>query len=158
MFFEARTHEIVPVADAMAAARFVKEKGENVWNYQCPEFKVGDKTIVIVNDASIHDSDFAEVAVLCRNDDGSYDQIESITVGWIKTVEEVEKTFLEAAETPYPMGKRTLIVGKPKGDETAWFTCGCCGTGFKGNVKHQQKFDQDAGYGYCPRCEKEIGW
>lgn len=36
-----------------------------------------------------------------------------------------------------------------------YFTCGCCGVLFNSTFEKQTEFDQDVGFGICPRCEKE---
>lgn len=38
----------------------------------------------------------------------------------------------------------------------AHFTCGCCGSCFQSTHEVQDKFDQDRGYGICPRCDEWI--
>ena len=150
MYYEARTHQLLPVANAMDAA--IKIKGGLVANYQVPTWTEGLNPVYIVPDGHINNPMF-ELAIL-TNINGELTQVETITNGWIDTTEELEEYFTKALSNNYNMGKAQLIIDKPTGKETANFECGCCGNGFKSNVKYQQNFDQDAGFGICPKCEK----
>lgn len=152
MFYESRTHELLQVSSPLEAAQ--KIKNHDVSGYQVLAYQIDGSTYLAVNDAHIDDSNFAETAVLKQLEDGTYLQIESITAAWIKTAEQLAQYFADAAKEPCLPHKANIIIGKPKGNETAYFTCGCCGEGFRGNVKAQLEFDQDAGYGICPNCEQ----
>jgi len=37
-------------------------------------------------------------------------------------------------------------------EKQVFFTCGCCGIGFKSTIAEQVKFDQDSGFGICDSC------
>lgn len=150
MFYEARTHELLPVSDAAAAARVIKTKEAKF--YQIPTWEQDGVKIMAVNDCHPDGSSFEETAVIKVMPDGSFYQIESITAAWC-TEPELTDYFLKAITAPCSMGKANVIIGKPQGTEMAVFSCGCCGNSFKGNVR-QQEFDQDAGFGICPKCEK----
>lgn len=138
----------------MEAARLIKQ-GEAA-GYEALTHKAVVKgrevNVYYVNDASIHDKNFAETAVLIDAANGEQEQIESITAAWIDTAEKLAEYFNKAITTDdvYYMGKVRLF----NNDNTpAWFTCGCCGNGFKSTIEKQKKFDQDATYGICNRCE-----
>ena len=150
MYYQTRVNELLPVANAMEAATMIKNM--TIAHWQCPTWKEGEKQITVVADGHC-DNLFLEVAVLQADKEG-YTQIESITAGWVDSPEELANHFIQAAKEPCVMGKASFIVGTVKGDEIANFTCGCCGSWFIGNVKKQHAYDQDAGYGICPNCEK----
>lgn len=104
------------------------------------------------------DEMLSELAILRETinpENRTFQQIESITNGWIKGVEALA-TYLEEAELSdiIMVRKAQLIVGKPQGHEEANFTCGCCGNWFKDNVQKQLRYDQDAGYGICSKCQR----
>jgi len=151
MFYEARTHELLPVADAAAAANVIKTKQAAF--YQIPTWEKDEVKYMAVNDCHPEGSSFEETAIIKVMPDGSFYQIESITAAWLDETELTEY-FEKAITDPQGMGKADLIIGQPTGTETAVFSCGCCGNSFKGNVKKQKAYDQDAGYGICPKCEK----
>ena len=152
MYYEARTHQLLPVANAMEAADKIR-MGECKW-YQVPTFTVPEtgQNVHIVCDGWI-DNPKLELAVLMPIN-GKLMQIESLTNGWMNSSEELADSIIQAINEPQIMCEAKLIVGEPKGNETAWFDCGCCGTDFKGNVKEQERYGQDAGYGICPKCVK----
>jgi hypothetical protein len=149
MYFEARTHQLRPVRDAHEAAKIVKE-GPQVWS-EVLTWQGKTHEMLCVADGHLNNM-FLEVAMLRKEPDGSYLQVESITAGWVNSTEHLAKLFLQA-ETALPVKRVQLIIGEPQGHEQAWFTCGCCGNDFKDSVKKQIAFDQDAGYGICPRCQ-----
>lgn len=150
MYFEARIHALREVESRMQVALLIKEQ-------KVPWYEVlawaGEKyTFLCVADGHV-ENPFLEVAILRQEEDGTYYLIESITAGWIETPEKLELELAEA-ERANPIRKAQLIIGAPHGYEIAMFTCGCCGKRFKGNVKEQLKYDQDAGYGKCEECIK----
>jgi hypothetical protein len=159
MYYESRQQQIRNVADAMEAAKLIKEG--KAAGYEALTHKVMVKgqevNIYYVNDANINDSNFAETAVLidCKHDKTMQEQIESITAAWIGTAEELAEYFNRAIMTDdvYYMGKVKLF---DNANTSAWFTCGCCGSGFKSTIAKQEKFDQDATYGICNRCEQQY--
>lgn len=109
--------------------------------------------MIFINDQHIDTSErIKEVAVLIKDAAGQHYQVESLTTDWMHP-EELrvwinEHVGLGLEHAPF---KRKVDFGP---DRQAWFTCGCCGTGFQAVVKYQQQFDQDAGYGICKKCEK----
>lgn len=38
-----------------------------------------------------------------------------------------------------------------------WFTCGCCGSGFRGDINEQREYDQDTDFGFCESCLEWMG-
>lgn len=108
---------------------------------------------LVVSDVSVNSSPFFESAIIREAD---MMQIESLTIGWIDTPEEVKQYLINSCTEPCNMGKADLIIGNPKNDDVASFECGCCGSYFKGNVKKQLAFGQDSGYGICQKCEDRF--
>lgn len=151
MYFESIVHNIKEVADHKEAAALIKSK--NISSITALHWKSENGEFFAVSDAHIDDSSFAETAIL-KKEEETYFQIESITVAWIKTPQELEKIILDT-EISVPMKRKTqLIINKPDDNHTANFSCGCCGKNFVSNVKKQLSFNQDNGYGICPSCEK----
>lgn len=113
------------------------------------QFEHNGKNYGFANDESSCNG-ITELAIL---DMDANTQIESLTIGWVKGNK--LKAILECCENPSIQKKTGLtiennkIVNQPK----SWYTCGCCGTGFKSTHKEQSKFDQDSGYGICSDCE-----
>jgi len=152
MYYEAIVHKLHPVASSDEAAKVIKSGNVNDWD--AVSWKGSDgKNYIAVNDAHIDDSAFAETAVI-RDDDGVFTQLESITVAWCKSPEEVGKYFKQVETQDFTMGKTQLIIGSPTDLQRANFICGCCGEWFKDFVKKQLTYDQDNGYGICPDCQK----
>ena len=157
MYYESRVHEVVETKDAFDAA--MKIKNGTIRSYQVVAW-LGQRSqyrFYAIPDGHI-DNPMLELAILrkdiCKSA-SPYQQVESITNGWIKSPEELGKYFTEAENSELLMvSDAQLIVDAPKGHEAANFTCGCCGAWFKGNVKDQLRFDQDAGYGICNNCAK----
>ena len=147
MYYETRNHTERTVADAFEAARLIKTDKPATYEALCYD------DIVLVSDSHIDDQSFGEVAVLQRQPDGSFRQIETITAAWIKTVEDLADTLRQAKAEPLNMGVAALNLGAIRHQKHVTFTCGCCGNGFKSTVEHQRQFDQDDGYGICQRCE-----
>lgn len=151
MSFETMCLQEKPVASFAEMAGFVKENQGG--SYMVPSLVLGDGRKVIAA-PSYEFGSFFETALIVADTDGKTYQVESITAGWIKTSEELADYFEKGVAIPYYCKSEcNLIFGQPKGTETAYFTCGCCGSKFHGNVAKQLKFDQDSGYGICPRCE-----
>ncbi len=157
MYYESRVHEVISTSDAYDAAR--KIKNGTFHSYQVATWTSKDRQyqFFAVPDGHL-DNPLLELAILRKEiakAHSGYQQVESITNGWIESPEVLAKYLIEAETSEWIMaGNAQLIVGKPKGDETANFTCGCCGSWFEGNVKDQLKFDQDAGYGICNDCKR----
>lgn len=152
MYYETREHAEKQVGSAYEAAELIKSGSAQSW--EAITWKTEHGKFFAVADSHIDDSSaFAETAII-KQVENSFIRIESITVAWIKTTAEVARYFLES-ETSDIHSLTTLIIGRAK-DQVAYFTCGCCGTSFKSNVKKQLKFDQDTGYGICPGCEQSY--
>lgn len=150
MYYESISHEIVQVADATEAANKIKT-GKTL-SHQALSWESPNGRFYVVSDCHIDSDAFAETAVL-QEIDSEFFQIESITAAWINSKQELARYFVNATKFP-PINRKTqLIVGKPT-NQTAFFTCGCCGNGFNSNVAYQLTFDQDNGYGICTNCEK----
>lgn len=150
MYYESISHKVTPVADASEAATKIKTGKASSWEALCWENANGK--FYVVSDSHIVDSAFAETALLQEIDSVFY-QIESITAAWIKSAKKLADSFTRTETDPPIKRKTQLIVGKPT-NQMAFFTCGCCGTGFKDNIAKQHEFDQDNGYGICGDCEK----
>lgn len=156
MYYEARIHQIIEVTNAMAAAE--KIKNGNIPGYQVMKWISSDEKFYMyaVPDGHI-DNILLELAILkqaIESEGAPYQQVESITNGWIGDAEILGR-FLEAAESSDIImhANAQLILDKPNGHEIATFTCGCCGNWFKGNVQKQLTFGQDTGYGICDECQ-----
>jgi len=150
MFYESISHVITPVADAAEAATKIKQHTARSTEALCWQNTNGK--FYVVSDSHIDDSPFAETAVL-QEINSEFFQIESITAAWIDTEKELAEYFETAMAEPAIKRKTQLIVGQPT-NQFAAFTCGCCGSRFRGNVKEQLEFDQDQGYGICSDCEQ----
>lgn len=80
-------------------------------------------------------------------------QIESITMGWIDTAERKAEYLRDCQTGEFSMGRKADLPLDGSGDDAkATFECGCCGSGFESTLRVQRKYDQDNGYGICPRC------
>ncbi|OJV52474.1 MAG: hypothetical protein BGO31_07440 [Bacteroidetes bacterium 43-16] len=156
MYYEARTHEIVEVTSAIEAA--IRIKSGKIQTYQVMKWTSKDRmyNMYAVPDGHI-DNMLLELAILRQEIllvDAPYQQVESITNGWIDDPVNLGKYLEESESSDFIMNENAqLIVGRPSGNERAHFICGCCGTTFLGNVKEQLNFGQDAGFGICDRCQ-----
>lgn len=139
------------VKDAHKAARLMFGR-ELEW-YKVPiwELESGYK-MMLVADGCL-DSMFDEVAVIRWEGDRMY-QVESITLGWIKSADYFEELILPCEDGMDDPIKRQVVlsIGEPRADTIAGMMCGCCGAWFNGVVKDQLAFGQDAGYGFCDKC------
>lgn len=152
MYYESRIYKPFPVASFLEAAEAIKER--KAYTFHAITFNLSpDKEVIFVDDSHCDDSGFGEVAVILK-EDGVFKQIESITAGWIKSIEVLADYFSKAVTNPCSMGIAKLNIGQAQPNATANFTCGCCGDWFKGVVEEQLKFDQDNGYGICNGCAK----
>jgi len=149
MYYESIPHVVTQVADAAEAAKKIKQVTVRSTEALCWTNTNGK--FYVVSDSHIDDSPFAETAVI-QEINSEFFQIESITAAWIDTEKELAEYFETAMSQPTYKRKTQLIVGQPT-NQTGWFECGCCGTGFKANIAEQLKFDQDQGYGICPDCK-----
>ena len=147
MYYEAIEHELKQVASAEEAAKMIKEG--TALSYWALEWTNENGTFLAVSDAHIDDDPFAETAMFQKRDN-EYFQIESITAAWCSE-KDLKQTFLRT-EKDQPINiEKDLIIGKAT-NQTAYFTCGCCGNCFYDLVSKQIKYDQDAGYGICDQC------
>ena len=157
MYYESRVHEVISTEGAYDAA--LKIKNGTIHGHQVATWTGEDKQyqFYAVPDGHI-DNPLLELAILRKeitNADSGYQQVESITNGWIESPEMLSKYLLEAETSEWIMASNAqLLTGSPKGNETANFTCGCCGSWFKDNIKYQLEFGQDSGYGICKGCER----
>lgn len=149
MYFECVSHEVRQVESVAEAAKLAKSG--NVPSYVALSWSSDNGTFYAVSGAHIDDCAFGETAIIKQEPNG-FTQKESITVAWIKTVREVERCFAQS-ETSEHSRSVSFIIGKPT-NQTANFTCGCCGENFRDSVKKQLTFDQDNGYGICGKCEQ----
>lgn len=150
MYFETTMHASKPVADAAEAAKRIHD-GE-VHDYDALIWTAANgRRIAVVADNHCN-SPWKEVAVI---DLDRLIQIESITMGWIPELDKKTEQLAFCELTDFQMGP---IAGLPldgqNEDTPAMFECGCCGQGFKSTVATQKKYDQDNGYGICPRCAR----
>ncbi len=150
MYFETVEHKIKEVQTAKEAAELIHSG--KVISYEAINWKSNNGEFFAVSDTHIDDVAFGETAILKKDNDIFY-QIESITSAWVKTPEELTKLFKESEITELFKTKCSLIIGKAT-TEKANFTCGCCGDWFHSSVTKQLKFNQDSGYGICPKCER----
>jgi hypothetical protein len=157
MYYEARVHELIEVISAEAAAGLIRSDKMYAYQVPCWNSQNGLYKMYAVPDGHI-DNPFLEIAILRKpssDENAPLMQVESITNGWIRSTNALAIYLQDAEKSDIVMNSNaTLIVGNPKGDEQANFTCGCCGNWFSGNVQEQLKFNQDAGYGICNGCKK----
>ena len=113
-------------------------------------FDHNNKKYGFANDESTCEG-ITELAIL---DIDQMTQIESLTIGWVKGNKLT--AILDCCDKP-AINKKTGITLDENLQITSqpmsYYTCGCCGDGFKSTHKVQAKFDQDSGYGICPDCE-----
>lgn len=113
------------------------------------KFEYKGKNYGFANDGS-NCNGITELAIL---DIDKMTQIESLTIGWVKGNK--RKAVLECCDNP-AIHKNTGIEINLQNEITkqpeSYYTCGCCGTGFKSTHKEQSKFGQDTGYGICDDC------
>lgn len=152
MYYESIMHESRLVVSANAAANLIKnykdESGE-LMSFHAIKWNANGRQLCAVADGGLNNP-WLEVAVL---DLSTMTQIESITAGWIDTVDELTKYFSECETGTFSMGKVKALPIDGEGENApAYFTCGCCGDWFQSTVKIQRKYDQDEGYGMCRSC------
>lgn len=113
------------------------------------QFEHNGKKYGFADDASNCEG-IVELAILDMDENV---QIESLTIDWVKGRTKA-KAILDCCDNPYsrtPTGITIVdneVISQPK----TYFTCGCCGSGFKSTYKEQAIYDQDAGYGICDSC------
>jgi hypothetical protein len=148
MYYESIPQEIRKTSSAFEAAELARSG--KVHANVALEWISKNGTFLAISDVHVDDPPFAETAILKKTDNG-YIQVESITVAWINSLKETQLSF-ERSENSLLSIPANPIIGKPT-NQSAWFTCGCCGEGFKDVVKEQLKFDQDQGFGICKPCQ-----
>jgi hypothetical protein len=148
MYFEARSHELVPVADAAAAVRLIHSKEARA--YQCPTWtNANGHRIALVDDSHINDGDFGECAVVNLD---TQKQLESLTFAWIETEAEKLEAVTDCELDEGYRGNVIVPYDDTHKDTPATFECSCCGTLFPSTLRIQEPHDQDAGFGHCPNC------
>jgi len=149
MYYESRQHTSVPVADAAEAVHLIHTR--QAVDSHCPTWTNNHgHRIALVDDSHI-DAPWLEVAVINLD---TKEQYESITFGWCPTEAEKLGHVVECECGTTFARPATLPIEGQGEDRTCRFTCGCCGESFRSTLTLQKKFDQDAGYGICPNCEK----
>lgn len=155
MYYEARRHERRNVESAEEAARLIHEEGTDLRDYQALVW-LGENghQFAAVADGHINNI-WKEVAVIDLDESV---QIDSITFGWIGTLEEKQAALkaCSSIEREFRMGKCRLPLDGSHEQSQAWFICTCCGEDFKSTIEKQSKYDQDVGYGWCPSCEHWV--
>jgi hypothetical protein len=160
MYFETTMHGSRPVESALHAARLIKGEIPKSETYNPDEYvhdydaliwtaENGRKLAVVADNHC--NNPWLEVAVI---DLDRSIQMESITAGWCKSADELAEYFVKC-ETGEPFGGEvTLPLDGKNADAKADFECGCCGTFFESTYEKQKRFDQDNGFGICPKCER----
>lgn len=147
MYYESIQHRSRPVENAEVAAYLIKSGP--LPSFEAPVWKNSrGQRIAAVDDGGLDDP-WGEVAVINIDTDR---QLESITFPWCSAAEAAE--YLKECEDDAGLSDRPANLKLDGSGENipSVFTCGCCGEGFKSTLTEQRPFDQDAGYGYCPRC------
>lgn len=142
MYYEVIIHEKIEVNSIEEVSKLLtinKPESYKVINY---------KDLYFVNDAHIDDPSFSEVAVL-RKINEKYYQFESLS-GSALFIEELQQMYYNLENYIFTKNVQLLFEKDPKA--YGWFTCGCCGCRFYGNVNIQLNYDQDNGYGICDEC------
>jgi hypothetical protein len=139
MYFEARQHKKLSVADAIQAATLIHEGKAASYEVLCWTAPDGRELAAVSDDSPHSIQSFREVAVL---DMTHHQQIESITFAWIDSLQEKIKEFVACETTDFRMSnnKHVPLDGENE-DRLAWFYCGCCGTDFQSTIKKQAHYD-----------------
>lgn len=146
MYYESRIHERKQFETVAAMVKAMK--AHEVMAYHALE--VPSLGLMVVADQP---DDFGEAAII-KVESEKLMQIESLTLAWIEP-KQWEKEIISCLENPCSMREaKVQFAGSVDASAKAWFTCGCCGNGFKGVVAEQLKYDQDNGFGICVKCEK----
>lgn len=147
MYFETTMHETMPVENAAEAARRIKAHERR--DFDAFVWTAHGRRLAVVADNHCNDP-WLEVAVIDL-DRGL--QLESITAAWCN--EQQLRGYFKQCETDDFVFRRNvrLPLDGENGDTPASFECGCCGTDFQSTYAQQRCFDQDNGYGICPKCE-----
>lgn len=148
MFYEAIDHRTRTVESAIQAATLIHTG--NVHSYDALVWEANDRRLCAVADGGLNNPWF-EVAVIDLN---RMVQIESLTVGWMKTLDRKIEYFQKCETTNHSMGETQFPLDGNGESLPATFTCGCCGESFESSLAEQRVFDQDEGYGTCKSCLK----
>ena len=159
MYYEARRHTTRKVANAMAAARLIKdardENGDR-HDYDAITWQAANgDTFVVLADGSI-DNMWVEIAVINRT---RMVQVASLTNAWIEGADKLGQMLASCSSPEYGFSMGTVSALPIDGeglDATVSFTCSCCGDWFESTISKQKKYDQDCGYGYCLSCIREM--
>ena len=152
MFYEARNHISMPVADAAEAVHLI-HTGKCVSSYAYIWRNAKGERIALIDDTDI-DHPWGEVAVVNLD---TKEQYESLTFGWIRT-EGLKLAAVNDAVTLATVWRPAIVpLDGSLADRECSFTCGCCGEQFKSTIAKQKVFDQDEGYGICGRCIERSG-
>jgi hypothetical protein len=151
MYFEARSHRTVNVADPAAAVRLIHARDLHI--NLCPVWLNAEGQRLALADDSHIDSAWLEVALINLD---THEQVESLTFGWCGSEVEKLKLVLDSLKAPAMRKNVTLPIDGTGHEAIAPFTCGCCGTEFNSTIKEQARFDQDSGFGICPSCQERY--
>lgn len=155
MYFAAIVHQKMELPSATAVAEAIH--GRNIPDYAALSWQTSKGEFCAVADGGINDP-WLEVAIINLS---TNTQIESLTFGWAKDLEE-KISLLNLCETSdFVMGavgqcRVPFSTDEDVNDIEANFTCGCCGAWFTSKIGKQLSFDQDAGYGICDPCVKRF--
>jgi muconolactone delta-isomerase len=151
MYFETVMHVTVPVESAAEAARRIHAK--EVRDFDAFVWTANNRRLAVVADNHCNNS-WLEVAVIDLDRNA---QLESITAGWCD--ENQLRTHLELCETNDYVFRQEieLPLDGENAEAKADFECGCCGSGFISTYAKQRKYDQDNGFGICPKCAHYYG-
>ena len=146
MYYEAIPHVTVEVNSAAVAARRIRAGEAPSYAALIWRNSRGERVAAVADGGLDHP--WAEVAVI--NVDTKR-QLESITFAWIDD-ETTAIGYLQGCEDDHGLGACHLPLDKEGQDALVYFTCSCCGEGFKSTIKEQKVHDLDQGYGLCPSC------
>jgi hypothetical protein len=143
MNFENRLNVILPCPDLKSIAKNFYHRTFKGYGYQYGDF-------IFVDDRFCGQGDLEVVIV----DQKKRLFIDSITVSWCKCELEVYNYFKAAINhTPIVVKEvKVPLCEEDLKDKRIFFECGCCGCSFKDTYENQKKFDQEEGYGICPKC------
>lgn len=144
MNFENRINVIHP-------ATSIEQIAEAFFNRNWPGHGYQLGNIIFVDDQSPHGTGILEVAVV----DQERGKLESITVGWCRSVGEVLRYFRECLLPDAPVVNKNCRVPLSGTEiKIVHLECGCCGQSFSDDYHAQKRFDQDTGFGICKDCQK----
>lgn len=147
MGFESIPHYSRPVASPEEAANLIKsgQVGQDALIWELPEGRFAALRSGGLNNP------WLEVAVV-NLDTG--EQVESITAGWVDSVERLGQHFRDAANETVWSRPANFCLDNFGLDNIAVFECSSCGRHFRSTLRFQRDFDQDEGMGICPKCDR----